>query len=209
MKELKEFLRFMIKMTIITMASLFAAQAFSQEADRIYVDPRIEGYVLEYLDIMEQNGVIVPSQFQFMIGFDKRVRYKGAVGMAFGMFNPYSVMIALDPNILYLSHNQIRWVIFHELTHDLFDIRHESGLWLMRPVLPVYVAYYDVERGVCGVANYLTSKALFLKKPEKQDTRWQERRSLKEQLTTRGTGEASEQVKDVFRLSTSRILRNY
>ena len=81
-----------------------------------------------------------------------------AVGMAYGMFVDNVIMIALDPALLNLDTNQIRWTIYHELTHDVFDIRHESGLFLMRPVLPEYVTSYDIERSFCQLADYLSER---------------------------------------------------
>ena len=162
---MKEVARFLLKILIIGGVALGIAKMQAQTyAPKQLVDARIEEFVHDYMELMDTEGIAVPPQQVFMIGFHSKVKRHNAVGMAFGMFNPFAVVVALDINILNLDRNQIRWVIFHELTHDLFDIRHESGLWLMRPVMPDYVAHYDVERGICEVADYLESRGLFLKK---------------------------------------------
>ena len=157
-KEMKETTRFIIKVTILTVLSLVAAKATaavipSTESD---IDKRVFPIVVEYVELLKASGVEIPFQYKIQVVVKKEVLAEGAVGMAFGMFADSVVMVALDPDIFYLSRNQMRWVIFHELTHDIFNIRHESGLFLMRPVLPEYVTDYDVQSGMCELADYLS-----------------------------------------------------
>ena len=123
-----------------------------------YIDPRVERYVEDYFELLEKNGITPPVQFSIQIILSKKHMRYNAVGMAYGMFTDNVVMIALDPEILNLDVNQIRWTIYHELTHDIFDIRHESGLFLMTPVLPPFVTQYDLEASVCQLADYLSGR---------------------------------------------------
>lgn len=122
------------------------------------VDKSLERYVDEYFEIMEENNIEMPKQVRFMVKIHKESLPRNAAAAAWGMFKPFMVMIAVDPNALFLSHNQLRWLMFHELTHDIWDIRHESGLELMEPVMPDYVSGYDVDKAMCELANYLKEK---------------------------------------------------
>lgn len=152
---MKETLKFLVKMVIITFASLFIAQATAQVYE---VDKPLQRYVDEYMEIMELNDIEIPHQVRFMVKYQKKSLPRGAAGAAWGMFKPFMVMIAVDPDAVWLSHNQMRWLMFHELTHDIWDIKHESGLELMFPVMPDYVSRYDVDKAVCEVANYLKNR---------------------------------------------------
>ena len=152
---MKKTLKFAGQLIIITAISLFAAQATAQVYN---VDSRLERYVDEYIEIMQLNEIPVPTQVRFMVIFHKESLPRNAAAAAWGMFRPFMVMIAVDPEAIWLSHNQLRWLMFHELTHDIWDIRHESGLELMKPVIPEYVSAYDVDKALCEVANYLKNR---------------------------------------------------
>lgn len=152
---MKKTLKFVTQLIALTVISLFAAQARAQVYD---VDSRLERYVDEYIEIMELNEIPVPNQVRFMVRFHKESLPRNAAAAAWGMFKPFMVMVAVDPQAIWLSHNQLRWLMFHELTHDIFDVRHESGLELMKPVIPEYVSGHDVDKALCEVANYLKEK---------------------------------------------------
>lgn len=133
---------------ISLLIALFTAQVYE-------VDPRLERYVDDYFEILKENNVKIPPQVRFMVKIHKESLPRDAAGAAWGMFKPYMVMIAVDPNALFLSHNQLRWLLFHELTHDIWDIRHESGLKIMRPVMPDYVSGYEVNEAMCELIQVL------------------------------------------------------
>lgn len=138
---------------------LFAIQLSAQAHlpyNPLDIDKGLQRYIDQYIDVMTAAGVEIPNQERFWVKFagDNIVR-PPVVGMAFGMFDPKSVVVGITPRLLALDKQYLKWVLWHELTHDLFDIRHESGLWLMMPSLPEYVTDYDVERALCDVADYL------------------------------------------------------
>lgn len=152
---MREVLKFLLKMIIITLAALFVAQATAQSYD---VDPPLQRYVDEYIEIMELNDIQIPQQVRFMVKYQKKSLPRGAAGAAWGMFKRNMVMVAVDPDAVWLSHNQMRWLMFHELTHDIWDIKHESGLKLMFPIIPDYVSRPEVDKAICEVANYLKNR---------------------------------------------------
>ena len=128
---------------------------FFNQPEVYKVDSRLEQYVCEYIEILETAGIEIPDQRRFMVKVHKKSLPRGAAGAAWGMFKPQMVMIAVDPAALNLDHNQLRWLMFHEMTHDLWDIRHESDLFLMRPVMPEYVTSYDVKFGMQELIMHL------------------------------------------------------
>ena len=140
------------------MKALFSLALILSVSGKTFIDSRVEKYVEDYFEQLQENGIVIPPQFSVQIIVSKKHMTYNAVGMAFGMFTDNIVMIALSPEIFFMDVNQIRWTIYHELTHDVFDIRHESGLFLMRPVLPEYVTSYDLERSFCQLADYLSER---------------------------------------------------
>ena len=140
------------------MKALFSLALILTVSGKTFIDSRVEKYVEDYFEQLHESGVVAPPQFSVQIIVSKKYMAYNAVGMAFGMFTDNIVMIALSPDIFYLDVNQIRWTIYHELTHDIFNIRHESGLFLMRPVLPEYVTSYDIDMAFCQLADYLSAK---------------------------------------------------
>lgn len=119
------------------------------------VDPRLEPYLNEYLEIMEENNIKIPQQVRIMVKVNSKALPRGAAGAAWGMFKPFMIMVAVDPNALFMSNSELKWLMFHELTHDIWDIRHESGLKLMKPTIPDYVTRYSLDDAVCELVEYI------------------------------------------------------
>ena len=102
---------------------------------KYFVSPQIQPYVKEYLKLMRDNGIKVKDQ-DFMIVFNSKMPLPSIAGYAYGMFKDDFVLIAINPIIWSgLNKQQKRTLIFHELSHDLFDCLHTNDVHVMNPQL--------------------------------------------------------------------------
>ena len=100
---------------------------------RVDVDKELQPYLLEFDRVMLDAGINVKYGSLVVIKF--RLLKGGLLGVAWGMNHDVTV-IDINP-ILWakLSHQDKRMVMFHELAHDVFNLKHWSTL-LMNPTKP-------------------------------------------------------------------------
>ena len=100
-----------------------------------FVSPEIEPYVNEFLELLSDNDIKVKDQ-DFVVMFSLDVPHSGIAGYAVGMFNDDFVSININPIIWgFLNNSQKRTLIFHELSHDLFNTLHSDDVFVMNPQL--------------------------------------------------------------------------
>lgn len=144
--------------SILVAASIigFGKAEVNEGKDKQFIDPRIESVVCEYINTLEAEGIEVPNPDIFIVGFSKKMNLPNALGLAYGMDNIYT-LIALDPSILNYSSNAKKWVVFHELTHDLFDMRHGSCA-LMHYGMTGEVTFADLDHAMTELIYILKNK---------------------------------------------------
>tara|TARA_R110000744_G_scaffold16476_2_gene45394 strand:+ start:443 stop:922 length:480 start_codon:yes stop_codon:yes gene_type:complete len=98
------------------------------------VDRPLQPYLMEFDRVMNDAGIDVRYGSLVVIKFLPNMR-AGLLGVAWGMNHDVTV-IHINP-VLWakLSHQDRRMVMFHELAHDVFNLKHWSTL-LMNPVKP-------------------------------------------------------------------------
>lgn len=106
-------------------------QAFTYECSKA-----LQPYVFEYLATLEKYDIKFKKQ-SFIVVFDGDIMRSNIVGQAQGMFNDNLVYVKVDPRAWgLLTPKQRKHLIFHELSHDIFNIEHTMEVELMRPSLP-------------------------------------------------------------------------
>lgn len=92
-------------------------------------------YTLEYLEYLDVYGIeynrqqIINVRFNALIGF-------GISGLSYGMNDDSYVLVFVNPTYWEkMDDNQKRWLIYHELTHDIFNLPHYCTP-IMEPVAP-------------------------------------------------------------------------
>ena len=100
--------------------------------DLSYVEERYRGVVVEFIAEMEYHGINVPKQKSWTLKTDPMLLGAGFIGLAEGKDDDRHVYIKLSPLLQYRSELQIKSVIWHELSHDVFNLKHGSTL-LMKP----------------------------------------------------------------------------
>tara|TARA_R100000541_G_scaffold50989_1_gene58312 strand:- start:230 stop:676 length:447 start_codon:yes stop_codon:yes gene_type:complete len=99
------------------------------------ISPDLQSYVSEYLSLLEDNNVKVKEQ-DFIVVFNSMMPSPRIAGYAYGMFKDDYVLVNINPRIWStLNNSQKRTLIFHELSHDLFNILHSDDVFVMNPIL--------------------------------------------------------------------------
>ena len=97
------------------------------------VDKELVPYLMEFDRVMQSAGIDV--QYGSLVVIKFRSLRQGLLGVAWGM-NHDVTLIDINPKLwATLSHQDKRMVMFHELSHDVFNLRHGSTL-LMEPSKP-------------------------------------------------------------------------
>lgn len=104
----------------------------SSNVDYTFIEVPYQKYVREYVETLEDNGIDIPSQKRWTVRDEPEFFLSSTIGYAKGMFDDREVMIFIHPLLKLKNENYIRFVIWHELTHDIFNVRHGSTL-LMKP----------------------------------------------------------------------------
>lgn len=90
-----------------------------------FIDPLLLPYVLDYEKELKDRGVSVPNNQSFSVLLSRMpVRI---AGIAIGMRNDYAVNVAINI-ALWKSYTETekRFLIYHELSHDIFNVEHNS-----------------------------------------------------------------------------------
>lgn len=101
--------------------------------DYTYIDSGVIEYVKEFELEMRKNGITIPKQKSWRIYVNPLMSKGQILGYASGMFKDDHVFIMLHPIIPTLyNKDTARFIIWHELAHDLFNVKHGS-CYLMKP----------------------------------------------------------------------------
>lgn len=122
-----------MKTLIICLFSMFSL--INVNDYKYYVSPQIEPYVNEYFELLRDNDITVKRQ-NFVVMFNSKMPHPSIAGYAWGMFRDDVVIVNISPKIwIFLNKQQKRSLIFHELSHDLFNSLHTEDVYIMNPEL--------------------------------------------------------------------------
>ena len=100
------------------------------------VNKELQPYVKEVLKSLEFHDIEFKKQ-SFVVVFDADLIRTPIAGRALGMDNDDLVYVIINPLMWgKLTVKERRHVIFHELSHDIFNIEHTNLIELMRPSMP-------------------------------------------------------------------------
>lgn len=125
-------MRKQLKLTVVLImagVSVFIgyASAYGSIRDLTFVDSRYKTFIIEFIDEMEENGIRIPRQQRWTIEEDILLYKVGLMGIAVGMNDDRQVNIRLSPRLRYMKDDAVRFTIWHELAHDVFNIKHGNG----------------------------------------------------------------------------------
>tara|TARA_R110002167_G_scaffold49095_1_gene144108 strand:+ start:72 stop:560 length:489 start_codon:yes stop_codon:yes gene_type:complete len=95
------------------------------------ISRELQPYVFEYMNTLEEFGIEFKKQ-SFIVVFDADIMGSNLLGQAKGMFNDNLIYVKINPKLWnQLTVKQRKHVIFHELSHDIFNIEHTEKIKLM------------------------------------------------------------------------------
>ena len=121
----------------------------------IAVAPELQPLVNEYINTLESNGIRLPLgcdlvlvDFTFSLPDD-------ILGIAFGMNVDNVTVVSINAQKWWsLSPNQKKLLVFHELSHDVFNLYHFSTPIMDTP-MPMYVSDLDLLISIDKLINLL------------------------------------------------------
>lgn len=99
--------------------------------DLTFVNTRYKPYIIEFIQEMDANGIKIPEQQRWTIEEDILLFEAKLMGIAVGMNDDRQVNIRLSPRLRWIDEDAVRFTIWHELGHDLFNMKHGEG-YLMK-----------------------------------------------------------------------------
>ena len=96
--------------------------------DYTFVEYPYQKYVKEFVKELEDAGIKIPEQKRWTVRTEPSFFVTTTIGQAVGMFDDRQVMVFVHPLLKLQKPNVIRFVIWHELSHDVFNLKHGSTM---------------------------------------------------------------------------------
>lgn len=120
-----------------------------------YASPEIREYVLAYFEILDNAGIEYDRNQPVMVVFNNWEAKGGVLGIAFGMYHDEYVNIHINKAMWDIFTPEERaMVIYHELSHDVFNIEH-GKIELMSPYKPEKVDKAYLKKVTKELIKYL------------------------------------------------------
>lgn len=120
----------------ILLIGLLFINCTSQIKEPVYtyeLSKELQPYVFEYLSTLEKYDIKFKKQ-SFIVVFSPDLIRTNLLGVAKGMFNNELVYVKINPRLWnWLTPKQKKHLIFHELSHDIFNVVHTEDVELMKP----------------------------------------------------------------------------
>ena len=137
-----------LKYTII-IALLITAMSNAQHK----IDTKLKPYVNEYFKMLDNNNIAYDITLM-IVTTSERLEITEYLGIALGTDNNDLVYIRISPKFFDLDTHARLWVMFHELSHDIFNLRHGS-IRIMSKKLPYYVDSSMLSKASNELVGYL------------------------------------------------------
>jgi len=96
--------------------------------DYTFVEHPYQKYVKEFVNELEDAGIKIPEQKRWTVRTEPSFFLTTTIGQAVGMLDDRQVMLFVHPLLKNKNPNVIRFVIWHELSHDVFNLRHGTTM---------------------------------------------------------------------------------
>jgi hypothetical protein len=124
----------------IGLATILIVLGTLKNRDLRFVENQYKEYVIEFIDELEAEGIEIPEQIRWTVQTDISLFRTNTLGWAQGMNDNRQVLIRLHPLLKFKSGNELRFILWHELAHDVFNIKHGT-IVLMQPSSTPYDAF--------------------------------------------------------------------
>ena len=96
--------------------------------DYTFVEHPYQKYVKEFVKELEDAGIKIPEQKRWTVRTEPSFFITTTIGQAIGMLDDRQVMVFVHPLLKLQKPNAIRFVIWHELSHDIFNLKHGTTM---------------------------------------------------------------------------------
>ena len=124
-----------MKTFILIVATLIINEPVVDESKVFVRDAELREYTIDFLNGLDEYDIDYDKSIPVAVRFSK-VMDMSVAGAAMGMMKENEINVIVNEKTWkYLSKEQKRWLIYHELAHDMFDLRHWSTP-IMHPQTP-------------------------------------------------------------------------
>jgi len=144
----------------LLLIGLFFVNCTNQAQEPVYtyeLSRELQPYVFEYLHTLEKYDIEFKKQ-SFIVVFDADIMKTSLVGQAKGMFNDNLIYVKINPKLWrLLTPKQRKHLIFHELSHDIFNTEHTTEIKLMYPSMssPQDAFAMNIDKAVDELMKYI------------------------------------------------------
>lgn len=157
--------RRVIYLVAITLLFLSTFVGVSDSRESIYLqgtniqaDKELLPYIKRYLKLLEDHNIEYDKSQPFLVKFNRWANGQ-TLGVAWGMFEDGYVNIHINKQTwAIMTANERLITMFHELSHDLFNLEHGS-IELMKPYKPSEVTSEDLKRMTKELVKHLSEVA--------------------------------------------------
>ena len=121
-----------------------------------WIQPPFEGYYELYKQRLNKAGIELPVDY-VAIRYNTNLKHTKYLGVARGMWMPTVVNVIISQRWDRYPMAARKWVIFHELTHDIFNIEH-GEIDLMEAGLPEWLDSWEVEEAMDELVRFLKTE---------------------------------------------------
>lgn len=161
MNKIIKFTAVLMLIVIFTLSILTVVQVFQQKFNNPYIPKvvmihsKLSPFVKEYRDILLSNQVLVPWGKDLVIIDFSSAMPDFVLGVAWGMNIDNVTVVSINyKSWNFLSYQQKRYLIFHEISHDVFNFEHFETP-LMNTPMPDFVSKYKVDKDMRELIKYL------------------------------------------------------
>tara|TARA_R110000737_G_scaffold69034_2_gene97374 strand:+ start:193 stop:681 length:489 start_codon:yes stop_codon:yes gene_type:complete len=159
MKQIIE--EFVTVVLIVISIGLFSGYQYGIKDESKYspnitaVAPELRPLVNEYINTLESNNIRLPLGCDLVLIDFSLSLPRNVLGMAFGMEIDNVTVVSINAyQWLDLTPNQKKLLIFHELSHDIFNLYHFSTPIMDTP-MPMHVSDLDLLISIDKLINLL------------------------------------------------------
>lgn len=143
--------------TLVLMIWIHSTYQESQEKytpKMVAINSQLSPYVIEYRQTMIDNDIKLPWGELVRVKFGIALPYN-TLGIAWGMNIDNITFVEINVNSWQaLTHQQKRLVMFHELSHDVYNLKH-FDVTLMNTPMPRNITKQKVDLWIKELVEYL------------------------------------------------------
>jgi len=125
---------------LITFFAFFTAGLYEEQKTNnniegnTFINPYVSELYYDYIKLIEDNNILIPQQDLILIDMSCTLP-NSILAVAWGMYTDNTISVSVNLNTFsYLSDNQKRFLMYHELSHDIFNLEHYSCMIMTTPM---------------------------------------------------------------------------